>query len=84
MKIHWDNIGLVLVGIAIILLFFLYFPHIKRKILAPKEEEKMDIIKSEKLKQYSVADELLKWAKLKEDGHITEEEFDEARKSLLK
>jgi hypothetical protein len=38
----------------------------------------------EKLKQFSVADELSKWAKLKEDGHITEEEFDEARKSLLK
>ncbi len=44
----------------------------------------IDIIKSEKLKQYSVADELLKWAKLKEDGHITEEEFNEARKKILK
>ena len=44
----------------------------------------VDIIKGEKLKQYSVADELIKWAKLKEDGHITEEEFDEARTKLLK
>jgi hypothetical protein len=44
----------------------------------------VDIIKGEKLKKYSVADELIKWAKLKEDGHITEEEFDEARTKLLK
>ena len=32
----------------------------------------------------SAADELLKWAKLKEDGHISEEEFQEARDKLLK
>lgn len=44
----------------------------------------VDIIKGEKLKQYSVADELTKWAKLKEDGHISEEEFNEARAKLLK
>lgn len=44
----------------------------------------MDIIKGEKLKQYSVADELLKWAKLKEDGHISEDQFNEARSKLLK
>jgi hypothetical protein len=44
----------------------------------------VDIIKGEKLKQYSVADELTKWAKLKEDGHISEEEFNEARTKLLK
>jgi hypothetical protein len=29
----------------------------------------VDIIKGQKLKQYSVADELIKWGKLKEDGH---------------
>lgn len=44
----------------------------------------VDVIKSEKLKQYSVADELIKWAKLKEDGHISEAEFNEARAKLLK
>jgi hypothetical protein len=43
----------------------------------------VDIIKGEKQKQYSVADELLKWAKLKEDGHITDDEFNDARKKLL-
>lgn len=31
----------------------------------------------------SVADELIKWVKLKEDGHITEKEFDAARTKLL-
>lgn len=44
----------------------------------------VDIIKGEKLRQYSVADELIKWAKLKEDGHISEDEFKEARAKLLK
>ncbi len=43
----------------------------------------VDIIKSEKLKPHSVADELLKWAKLKEDGLISDEEFNEARSKLL-
>jgi len=43
----------------------------------------IDIIKGERLRSFSVADELLKWAKLKEDGHITEREFSEARRKLL-
>lgn len=56
-----------------------------KKSLAKKVSAKpeMDIIKGEKLTQYSVADELIKWAKLKEDGYITEEEFNEARAKLL-
>lgn|SRR5690606_4005522 len=49
-----------------------------------KSERQIDIIKGEKLKHYSVADELTKWAKLKEDGHISQEEFNEARSKLLK
>jgi hypothetical protein len=47
-------------------------------------QSEVNIIKGEKLKQYSVADELTKWAKLKEDGHISDEEFNEARVKLLK
>ncbi len=47
-------------------------------------QSEVDIIKGEKLKQYSVADELTKWAKLKEDGHISKDEFNEARAKLLK
>ena len=48
------------------------------------EDSEIDIIKSEKLKYYSVADELIKWSKLKEDGLISENEFNEARAKILK
>jgi hypothetical protein len=47
-------------------------------------ESEMDIIKAEKLKQYSVADELMKWGKLKEEGHISENEFNQVKAKLLK
>ncbi|AND70643.1 hypothetical protein ATSB10_31890 [Dyella thiooxydans] len=43
----------------------------------------LDIIKTESLKPYSVADELAKWAKLKNDGHISDEDFNEVRRKLL-
>lgn len=51
---------------------------------AQTEDSEVNIIKGEKMKSYSVADELIKWAKLKEDGHISEDEFNEARVKLLK
>jgi hypothetical protein len=43
----------------------------------------ISIIQNEKLKQYSVADELIKWTKLKEDGHISERDFNEAKDKLI-
>lgn len=43
----------------------------------------IDIIKGERLRSFSVADELIKWAKLKNDGHITESEFADVRRKLL-
>ena len=49
---------------------------------APNSGE-IDIIKGERLRSFSVADELLKWAKLKDEGHITEKEFSDARRKLL-
>lgn len=49
-----------------------------------KKPEDMSIIKGGRLKQYSVADELIKWAQLKENGHITEDEYNKARAKLLK
>ena len=55
-----------------------------KSIQKTKSESEVDIIKGEKLKQYSVADELIKWGKLKEDGLISEDEFNEAREKLLK
>lgn len=42
-----------------------------------------DIIKGEKFKQYSVADELLKWSQLRDGGHITDEDFSRAKEKLL-
>jgi magnesium-transporting ATPase (P-type) len=48
------------------------------------KDAEVDIIKGEKLRSYSVADELTKWAKLKVDGHISEEEYNEVRNKLLK
>lgn len=59
------------------------FSSTPRGISQMEQPPELDIIKSEKLKQYSVADELIKWAKLKEGGHITETEFNEARIRLL-
>ena len=48
------------------------------------KDAEVDIIKGEKMRSYSVADELTKWAKLKVDGHISEEEYNEVRNKLLK
>jgi hypothetical protein len=50
----------------------------------PMKGNDIKIIKGENLSSYSVADELIKWAQLKEDGHISEIEFNEARAKLLK
>ena len=53
----------------------------KPKVTNPVAEP--NIVKSENLKQYSVANELIKWAKLKDDGHISEEMFNKVRNKLL-
>ncbi len=41
-------------------------------------------VKAHDIKQPHAADELMKWVKLKDDGHISEEEFNEAKAKLLK
>ncbi len=43
----------------------------------------VDIINNDGLQAYSTADELLKWAELKERGLVTDKEYFEARKKLL-
>lgn len=57
----------------------------KKPKVSSDSEIKTDrqIIKGEKYKTYSVAEEFTKWAKLKEDGHITEEQFQEFKDKLL-
>ena len=49
-----------------------------------RSRSKIDIIKNENLKQFSVADELSKWAKLRDEGVVSDEEFEQARSKLLK
>lgn len=56
---------------------------IQSKLSTKVKSNEVEIIKSEKLKTYSVADELTKWVKLKDDGEITIEEFNRAKKRLL-
>lgn len=59
------------------------FSNKSRSALGKGKAVDIDIIKGEKMKSFSVADELIKWAKLKEDGHISEQEFQDARRKLL-
>lgn len=43
-----------------------------------------DIIKRDALSSYSVADELRKWRDLRDDGTVTEDEFQAARARIMK
>ena len=53
------------------------------RALKKTNAKKKRIIGRDSLASYSVADELLKWSKLREDGLITEDEYQEARMKLL-
>lgn len=66
-------------------LFFLFSrASIRLRALVQKVGLKeSSIIKSEGLKPYSVADELLKWASLKDAGLVSDEEFKEARNKIM-
>jgi len=48
-----------------------------------KKGSSVNIVNTDKLKHYSVAEELLKWKELKESGVISEEEFLEAKRKIL-
>lgn len=43
----------------------------------------VNIVQGGKISPYSVADELIKWSKLKDDGHITLEQYNAAKDKLL-
>lgn len=49
----------------------------------PPPPAQVPILGSMGLATYSVADELAKWVRLRDDGHVTPEEFAGARRSLL-
>lgn len=51
--------------------------------LVSKKRDELSILKTENMKSYSVADELLKWKELKDQGLITEKEFDEMKKKII-
>ncbi|WP_180165040.1 SHOCT domain-containing protein [Acinetobacter sp. YH12049] len=48
-----------------------------------KDHESLSVFKMEKLKSYSVADELLKWKKLRDEGLVTEEEYEIMKRKIL-
>lgn len=43
----------------------------------------VDIVQGGRMSPYSVADELIKWSKLKDDGHITLDQYNAAKDKLL-
>mgnify|MGYP003625186006 CR=1 FL=1 len=49
----------------------------------PKHRSQIDIMGKRKVGSFSVADELQKWIRLMEDGHVSKEEYEQARKKLL-
>lgn len=48
-----------------------------------KPKARPGIVKMENFRSYSVADELAKWSKLRDQGVISAEEFEAAKKNLL-
>lgn len=93
LMVNFSIVGAIIFGYKFALTKLLFEPLVAHKewvelngVFSSKAKSKdveIDIIKGERLKSFSVADELIKWAKLKEDGHISEQEFNDARKKLL-
>jgi hypothetical protein len=80
--------GLVLVALIIEFLWIGPFTRQLPVWRAARSQKQMNtnnnrIIGRDSLTPYSIADELLKWSKLREDGLITEDEYQEARMNLL-
>ena len=53
------------------------------KMKTPNEEKQTPIQRTKERTNYSVVDELLKLQNLKEEGIITEKEFEEMKKKLM-
>lgn len=60
------------------------FSNKERIQLQKKSAPKVDVVQNDTPQQHSVADELIKWVKLKEDGHISDAEFENEKQKLLK
>lgn len=51
---------------------------------AGKKTSEVRVVNVEGMRSYSVADELSKWAKLRDEGVVSEQEFQEARAKILR
>lgn len=71
----------LLIIFALILVLVVYI--IKAIRLNGKKNKQTPIQKTKERSNYSVADELLKLQNLKEEGIITEKEFEEMKKKLM-
>lgn len=72
--------------IYLLILEFLYNKPMINNILyimAKKKKDDLSILKTENMKSYSVADELLKWKELKDSGLISEKDFEEMKKKIM-
>lgn len=79
---------LCLFGLFLYLLFLdllFYKPLINNSYFVFSSEKKtqLNILGSENMKSYSVADELLKWKELKDQGLISESEFEDMKKKII-
>ena len=93
---HYEFIPPTVVGafLYIIVLNFLFYEPLKAhskwiekndifSLKSKSETSEIDIIKGKQFRQYSVADELLKWNELLEKEAITQAEYDKAKRELL-
>ncbi|WP_445406169.1 SHOCT domain-containing protein [Acinetobacter seifertii] len=71
--------------------YFLFLEHLYSRpiqnnpstFLGSRKRDELSILRTENMKSYSVADELLKWKELKDQGLITEKEFNEMKKKII-
>jgi septation ring formation regulator EzrA len=71
----------LLVIFALVVVIVIYV--VKAIKINNKEEKSTPIQRTKERTNYSVADELLKLQNLKEEGIITEKEFEEMKKKLM-
>lgn len=74
-------LGLIL-ALIIVLVIYIY-KAIQLNKSRDKEEKQTPIQKTKERSNYSVADELLKLQNLKEEGIITEKEFEEMKRKFM-
>lgn len=90
-EIFQDVIAPLIAFLLLPISYFLFLEHLYSRpiqnnpstFLTSRKRDELSILKTENMKSYSVADELLKWKELKDQGLITEKEFDEMKKKII-